>query len=198
MDTKQISITPFAALSFFFGVAALFLTIIAIFADGKWEYGVNMLSELGISQSVVAANIFNYLMIIGGILMTIVGIGMTAARKDLYGRISSILLSIGMFAVIFVGVYNCKTDVHNTFAYIGFAALIISLLVYAYSVSLTDRMFEKACLAAVIVVILGSLGTLNIPSMEVITFACLCVWLMVQGLSDAIRGPIQSTKETII
>jgi len=100
-------------------VAAFIAMWIACYAvDGAWEWGVNDLSDFGVSDT-GAASIFNYGCIIVGIVLAIYGIG-KVCNYDTYGhKYSGLMIAFSGICFSMVGVFSTiygNGDYHHFFA----------------------------------------------------------------------------------
>ena len=86
--------------------------------DGSYSWKTNALSDLGVSD---VANIFNYSLIISGILNFIFSIGLFRYyNKNIVLIIGSILLIIGGASLSFVGIFTEADGILHLYSAIGF------------------------------------------------------------------------------
>ena len=103
-------------------VLFLFLFILALICDGSWTFGVNDLSDLGVSPNPWACFFFNSACVFSGGLLFIFGIKMYFACPNIerYAYLVS-----GLSALFLMGIGLMTEDmvpsVHLKFAYIFFA-----------------------------------------------------------------------------
>ena len=98
--------------------------------DGSWRFGVNSLSDLGISDNAVSAFLFNFGCMIAGIMGMFVGFGLFEyGRRTL--KVGGIIYIIGMLFLSLVGVFtldnfNMHFIVATTFSVAGGIGIVVS------------------------------------------------------------------------
>ncbi|AIZ57187.1 hypothetical protein Mpt1_c13250 [Candidatus Methanoplasma termitum] len=114
----------------FIGVAAFIIAwICADSIDTAWQFGVNNLSDLGVSDT-DAKLYFNYGCIIAGILLAIMGVGRVAYAKNAGHIAGGVLIVFGSVAFALVGWFTADDgDLHKFIA--TCAALFIFLAMIA-------------------------------------------------------------------
>lgn len=85
--------------------------ILSASIDGKWTFGVNSLSDMGISENAVSAFLFNFGCIITGLFGSFIGFGMFAYGKRTI-KYAGILYTISMIFLAFVGVFTLPQTMH--------------------------------------------------------------------------------------
>ena len=98
--------------------------------DGSWQFGVNSLSDMGISDNVVSAFLFNFGCMITGILGMVAGAGMVIYGKRAL-RVGGAMYIIGMLFLSLVGVFTLDNyDMHRfvatTFSVMSGLAIVVS------------------------------------------------------------------------
>ena len=89
--------------------------------DGSFSWEINALSDLGVSNQ---ANIFNYSLIIAGILNFIFSVGfMKAFAHNRISQIPIILLLISGISLSMIGIFTEAYEPHHTIAASGFFVL---------------------------------------------------------------------------
>ena len=169
-----------------FGYTALFapllftvMWIMSAAIDGSWQFGVNSLSDMGISQNAISAFLFNSGCIITGIFGMFVGFGMF-----LYGKrtltVGGIVYIIGMFFLSLVGVFTLHQSMHYV---VSTAFGLITALAVAIS-SLSDwkvswYLYADIILAAVAIV---AVATQPFEMWESITTITSLIWISIFGI----------------
>ena len=109
------------------------LWILSASIDGSWKFGVNSLSDMGISDNAVSAFLFNFGCIatgISGIMGMFVGFGLFEyGRRTL--KVGGIIYIIGMLFLSLVGVFtldnfNMHFIVATTFSVAGGIGIVVS------------------------------------------------------------------------
>jgi len=98
--------------------------------DGSWQFGVNSLSDMGISDNAVSAFLFNFGCMITGILGMVAGAGMVVYGKRTL-RAGGAMYIIGMLFLSLVGVFTLDNyDMHRfvatTFSVMSGLAIVVS------------------------------------------------------------------------
>lgn len=154
--------------------------ILSASTDGSWQFGVNSLSDMGISDNAVSAFLFNFGCIITGILGIIIGFGMlTYGKRTLW--IGAIPYMVGMMFLSLVGVFtldnpNVHDRVASAFGLFTGIALIIA--------SASDWRLSWYLYADVILLVLSvfEIMTQPFPMWEAVTTIVTMVWVFILGL----------------
>ena len=98
--------------------------------DGSWQFGVNSLSDMGISDNAVSAFLFNFGCMITGVLGMIVGAGLIVYGKRTL-KVGGAVYIIGMLFLSLVGVFTLDNyDMHRfvatSFSVASGLAIVIS------------------------------------------------------------------------
>lgn len=98
--------------------------------DGSWQFGVNSLSDMGISDNAVSAFLFNFGCMVTGILGMIAGAGMIVYGKKTL-KVGGGMYIIGMLFLSLVGVFTLDNyDMHRfvatTFSVMSGLAIVVS------------------------------------------------------------------------
>ena len=183
MVTKM-SATPFAFVGIIAAVMIVLCFTVAICSAPNWEFNVNTLSDLGISEDGFTASLFNWTCIIGGILMIIFGVGKALVKKDL-DMVSAIFVAVAGLFLINVGIFTKGDNMHLFMAYTFFTLCIIGMFISGISDWNHGRKLTTSVTVIVFVVFLASLPGFAVPGIEVIGVFGSCLWLAAQGLSLA-------------
>ena len=158
-----------------FGILWLMSAVI----DGEWEFGVKSLSDLGISHDALSAFLFNFGCIMMGSSGVFIGIGCFAYGRSTM-RIGGITYAIGLFFLIWVGVFTLPQTMHfvvaTTFGIVGGIATVIC--------SISDRNNPVyICLDIILIVIsIIAVATQPFEMWEPITTICSMIWTFVLGI----------------
>ena len=102
----------FAYLAFIMPAFFAVMWIVSATIDGKWAFGVNSLSDMGISENAVSAFLFNFGCIVTGLFGAIIGLGsFIYGRKTV--RAGGALYIISMVFLSFVGVFTLHSSLHE-------------------------------------------------------------------------------------
>ncbi len=185
MVTKTASAAPYAMFGILAGVMAPILITIATFADPGWEFNVDTLSRLGISNVAFAANLFNYGCMAIGALIAILGIGKFRIQSD-FDSVSGLFLTFAGIFMILVGVFTL--DNYNTHVLVACLLLLTSLLaiiIGAISDWHNDRKITGAVGAVVIMITIAAFFGFNFAGWEVVSVFALFGWIIATSMSLA-------------
>lgn len=104
--------------------------IAAVLIDGKWEFGVNMISDLGVSAT-NAHYVFGWGAIVTGVLAASTGYVMSSMRGSLLDKAPFLLLVFAGVMLVLVGVFPEETAPHFPAAVSLFVAVWISMILLA-------------------------------------------------------------------
>jgi len=125
--------------------------------DGSYSWKRNALSDLGVSK---VANLFNYTLIIGGILMSILGIGIVRSFKSKLYSVGALVFIVASISFTFIGVYTEEAGILHLYPSIGFFILApISIIIFGGSF-LKNKMKN----VGITLILLGILSLITISS----------------------------------
>ena len=134
---------PFAAIGLLAAFAFAVIMIVAINGDSAWVYGENMLSDLGISDVQMTADLFNYGCMIVGILVFVYGLGKAVCETQC-NRASGCILAIAAIFLVLIGYIHSdfgNGNTHDTIAILFFLFLFIAMVLSAIG-ALTGSQYE--------------------------------------------------------
>ena len=138
-----------------------------------------MLSDLGISDVQMSADLFNYGCMIVGILVFVCGLGKAVCETEC-NRASGCILAISAIFLILVGYIHSdfgNGNTHDTIAILLFLFLFIAMVLSAIGDWRDGARINSAITVVLILIILGCAVGMSIAALEVITVACGIVWL---------------------
>ena len=148
--------------------------------DGSWWFGVNSLSDLGISDNAVSAFLFNFGCMTTGILGMIVGFGLFEyGRRTL--KVGGVIYIIGMLFLSLVGVFTLDTyDAHYFVA--STSSLIIGVGVFVSSLS--DWKVSWYLYADVVLMAFTAIIVLVTPfeTWEPVATITSIIWIFIMGI----------------
>ena len=108
---KVPELKMFAYLAFIMPVFFSIMWIMSATIDGHWTFGVNSLSDMGISENSVSAFLFNFACIFTGLFGAVIGLGSVFyGRKTI--KAGGILYVISMLFLSMVGVFTLHSPLH--------------------------------------------------------------------------------------
>lgn len=150
---------------------------IAAVLDGGWVFGVNMISDLGVSTS-FAHYVFGWGAILTGIFAALAGFAMSAMREGAVGKAPFLLLVFAGVMLMLVGIFNEHTAPHLPSAVALFVAVWISMIILAVRDLLGgERLF--GCLNAAFAVLNLILFVLTpLPLFEALGVIIFMLWTL--------------------
>lgn len=185
MVTKKACATPLALLGIFVGAMLPLAFAVAIAADGTWTFNVNTLSDLGISSSQVAADIFNYSCMIGGVLVAVFGFGKFLIKD---GKDAASGLFLAATGVLFMAVGIITKDsysLHVSIAIMGGLTLLIGAFIGTVSDWSHGRQITASVGAIAVTLSVATFFGLAFAGFEVVSIISGLIWLIAEGASLA-------------
>lgn len=185
MVTKKACATPLALLGIFVGAMLPLAFAVAIAADGTWTFNVNTLSDLGISSSQAAADIFNYSCMIGGVLVAVFGFGKFLIKD---GKDAASGLFIAATGVLFMAVGIITKDsysLHVSIAIMGGLTLLIGAFIGTVSDWSHGRQITASVGAIAVTLSVATFFGLAFAGFEVVSIISGLIWLIAEGASLA-------------
>ena len=173
----------------FIGVAAFAIALICAEAiDTTWQFGVNYLSDLGISET-DASSYFNTGCLIAGILLAVFGIGRAAFPKNAGHIAGGVLIVFGSIAFALIGVYTSDTgDTHTFLAYT--AVLFVFMAIVAVTVGnwIADRKVFAGVGVIVVLMLAAMALAYDAPKFEAYGIVLAMIWFVVEGINMIISS----------
>lgn len=170
---------PFAVIGLIAAFALAIVISVAINGDSTWVYGENMLSDLGVSDVQLTADLFNYGCLIIGILVFVFGLGKAVCETSCNRAAGCTVAIAGIFLILIGYIHSDfgNGNTHDFIAILLFLFLFVSEVLTAIGDWRDGYRLNSALTVVLILIILGSAVGMNIESLEVITVACSIVWL---------------------
>ncbi len=170
-----------------FGIlgVAVFMTIwlFASAADPAWEFGVNTLSEFGISDT-DAKLFFNFGCMITGILMAVFGVGRAAYGKNVGHSVGGSMIFVAGVALALVGVFTMDQGyVHS------FVAVVAALFIFMAMIAIAAGNWAagKKVLAGVGVVMVFMLSAMaiayDVAMLEAYGIILAMIWFLLESMN---------------
>ncbi len=171
--------TKIPSVVLFIGMALFaFCWIGAVLLDPSWTFGVNTMSELGISETGA-----RYLFLIGcagtGMCTCIYGALMAHSLKPLFLRSVFIILSISGLFLMGIGFFTMDTDLHIVFTAAFFISIALCMINYALYVAFAEENYLLAIYTAILIVANILLLVLTpIAFVEPVAVILFMVWIL--------------------
>lgn len=162
--------------------------ICAVVSDGRWIFGENMVSDLGVSDT-NAQYFFNYGCAAAGIIIYIYGILTAYFNRLTLDRISYILIALaGMFLI---GVGTFTEDLgwsHNLCAYSLFIAVAVSAIIRLVLDIIHRDMIPAAVTAVLILSAVIVALTQTFPFLEAFAIIIILIWIALVCLKTIFKN----------
>jgi hypothetical membrane protein len=151
----------------------------AALSDPTWVFGVNMVSDLGVSEYESARILFSAGAVSAGALFAVFGAGLSLAYDGLAPRIGLLALCLAGIALVGVGLFNENTPYHLPCAITLFAAAVFSAVMVAIHTARTSQ--YPAAAGTLLMLAAGTvLGlTSSLPLTEAVSIIMLMAWISV-------------------
>ena len=169
----------FAYLAFIMPVFFSVMWILSSTIDGGWTFGVNSLSDMGVSENAVSASLFNIGCVVAGLGGFVISIGTFAyGRRTL--RIGGLIAAASFIFLSLVGIFTLQNYPIHSFVASTFGVLLFISVVLS---SVSDLgvswylYFDILFIIAIAAVVL----TQPFPVWEAMTVIGSMVWILVLG-----------------
>ncbi|MCL2295841.1 MAG: DUF998 domain-containing protein [Methanomassiliicoccaceae archaeon] len=152
--------------------------------DTAWQFGVNTLSEFGISDT-DASLYFNYgCCLIAGLLVAVFGVGRAACGKNVGHTAGGIFLFLGGVALILVGFFTMDDDVaHKTVAASAALFILLSMIAIAAGNWTADRKIFAGVGIVFIFVLIAMAIAYDLAELEAYGIILAMIWLLLESMN---------------
>jgi hypothetical membrane protein len=190
----MISLKDHSAVFAWLGLIAVVIFAIAWICAASlepgWHFGVNTLSEFGISDT-AAKYYFNYGCMITGILVTIFGAGRTGSAKNLGQAVGGALLFSGGIALALIGVYTMDPstyDVHTLLAATMAAFFFGAMIAIAFGNWYANRKIFAGVGIVVTFCLVPMMFALDLAAFEGYGIILAMIWLIAESVNMIISS----------
>lgn len=168
-------------------LAAIVFTIMwfkAMDVNTAWEYGVNSLSDMGVSSDELAANLFNYGCMVTGILGIIFALGKVAFEKN-ENRASGFLLFAACVFLFGIGIFTSdfgNGNLHYLIALLFFLFLYAAIIVAMIGNAKEGNVLTAAFTGGLVVIAIAMVFLSEFETYEVVAVACGLLWLVAESI----------------
>ena len=171
---------PVAAIGLLAAFAFAVIFAVAANADSSWIYGESMISDLGVSDVQLSADLFNYGCLIVGVLLFVFGVGKAACEFGC-NRASGCMLAIAAIFLILIGYIHSdfgNGNTHEAIAILLFLFLFVASVLSAIGDWKDGARLNGALTSILILAVIACAVGMNIEKVEVIAAACSIIWIM--------------------
>ena len=190
MMPRNESPIPFCMIGFLAVAVFCVCWITAVCADPTWKFGKDSLSDMGVSDVPLTADLFMAACIITGLLGMVFSLSKIKFEKG-GNRISGYLLLASCFFLIGVGIFNMEYnggDMHYLNAYLFFGLILLSVIASAVGDYSEGRYKYLAATVGLLVLIFGCVALTEFAMYEAIGVIAAMVWLVLQSLKLVIAS----------
>ncbi len=167
------------------GIVAAFIFavvwVVAASADPSWTLGSDFVSKLGVSDVSFAADVFNYGIIIAGILVFAYGTGKAFAYVG-SDCASGVLLAASGVLMVLIGLIHSGSEWHTIIAVLLFVCLAFGVLAAGITDGKEGRMLNAAVCACVLSAALISFAGISPEMGEAVMIGGSIVWVIADSL----------------
>ena len=173
-------------------VAAFCIMWLACYqADSSWKWGVDAISEFGVS-STVAADYFVYGLVIVGALLAAFGIGKVQCSQKKYGYVvGGTLLAIGGLVLVLIGLLTkdvADGDYHNFFAWMLAVLFCMAVLVITVQEYLDGNVLSVGISMILIFAVAAFAILFEFEKFEVYAIVLALVWVVLNSATMIVKG----------
>lgn len=184
MSHERLSKAPVAALGIFLGAVMPLLLISEIIADGNWTFNYNTLSDLGVSDIETVALMFNGACMIGGLLMSVFGIGKAMVQTDRLDKACGASLALAGIFLFLVGIFTKDSlSFHIPVSFMYFVLMLIAMFISISADYKNGRRIPAVFTSILLVITFASVPGFYFAGFEVIMVGCTYVWMTIQSLA---------------
>ncbi|MCL2509884.1 MAG: DUF998 domain-containing protein [Methanomassiliicoccaceae archaeon] len=156
--------------------------------DTQWQFGINKLSELGIS-STDASYYFNYGCRIAGILLAIFGIGRAVFGKNAGHYVGGALIFLSGVAFALVGVYTMNDgDIHKYVAIAAAAFLFLAMISMAAGNWAAKKQIFAGVGLVIIFMLIAMAVAYDVAKLESYGIILAMIWLLFESVNMAVSS----------
>ena len=166
------------------GVAA-FITVwlCAENADAAWQFGVNTLSEFGISDT-DAKLYFNFGCMITGILVAVFGVGRTLYAKNAGHIAGGVFLFFGGIALALVGFFTMDDgNIHNFVAIAAALFIFLAMIAVAAGNWVANRHIFAGVGIVIVCLLIAMYFAYDVAELEGYGIILAMIWFVVESVN---------------
>jgi hypothetical membrane protein len=165
------------------GVAVfIFVWLSASSIDASWQFGVNTLSEFGVSKT-DARYYFNFGCMITGALVIIFGYGRAKYANNAGHVVCGILLALGGVLLALVGVFTMDSDWHKIIAVLAALLLFMAIIAGAAGNWVEGRKIFAGVGIVIVFMLSAMCVAYDIPEFEAYGIILAMIWLLTESVN---------------
>jgi len=166
------------------GVAAFIIAwMCAEAVDTAWQFGINTLSEFGVSDT-DASLYFNYGCMITGILVAVFGVGRAVYAKNVGHSLGGVLLVFGGASLALVGVYTMDDgDLHKFVAVCAALFIFLSMIAIAAGNWSANRKILAGIGIVFVFLLIAMCMAYDIAKLEAYGIILAMIWFLLESVN---------------
>lgn len=190
MEEVKKSNTSFAVAGLCGAFLFAVVWLVAAMADGSWTFSEDLFCDLGLSYDSVASNLFQYGLILAGLLLAYLGIGKVMREKKV-NCVAGVFTLVAGICLIVVGgfILDANANIHETAIYL---VMIFAFLATALSACADFREGKTLSGSASAIVAVGMMATCisgSLAFMESWILVLLIMWMFTESIKLAVIVP---------
>ncbi|MCL1811493.1 MAG: DUF998 domain-containing protein [Methanomassiliicoccaceae archaeon] len=171
------------------GVAVfVFSWLCAASADSAWQFGVNTLSELGVSDTDASCYFNLGCCAVTGILIAALGCGRTIYSKNAGHIACGVLLAFGGILLVLVGVFTMDTDEHKVIAVSAALFLFMGIIAATAGNWVADRKIFAGAGIVIIFMLVAMFFAYDTAEFEAYGIILAMVWFLLESVNMILSG----------
>lgn len=184
MKAFKRNTAPFAVVGIVAAILFAMVWLVAAVNDPNWVLGVNTLSDMGVSDVQLTADLFMYGCIITGLLVFVFGLG-KASNEYGSSRASGIMTAIAGVFLVLVGLYNKdfgNGNIHDTVAILFFLFLALAAMASVHGDWTEGKRINGAIGAILIMIVIGVAVGKPLAFVETVAVLCGLIWIISESV----------------
>ncbi len=162
--------------------------VVAVAIDGTWAFGVQMVSDLGVSAT-DAHYVFGWGSIVSGTLGSLCAITLYIGGGDRVTKGASMLLFMAGAMLVLVGTFNEHTAPHAPAAISLFVMVWLAMVALAFRDLLGGNLPLGVANASMAVFVAATLVALPMPLFEALAIICFLAWVPIVSAASYLGLP---------
>ncbi len=170
---------PYAIIGVVATIIFASIWIVAASNDPLWVFGESMLSDMGVSEERLTADLFNYGCMLTGALLAVFGLGRSITSSDRFIGVAIVFAGAFLFLI---GMFDENTGaIHDACASLFFIILILTMFVTIVTDWNHGRRFVAMITAVLIVTVMSTFVGKPLPYIEAIAVISGLIWVIGQS-----------------
>jgi hypothetical membrane protein len=170
------------------GVAVFVIAwVCAASVDTAWQFGVNNLSEFGISDT-DARLYFNYGCILAGIIVAIFGAGRALNTENAGHTAGGAFIAVGGVFLALIGVFTMDSSLHNLVAVSAALFILMGIVAVTAGNWAADRKIIAGAGIVFVVFLSVMLLVFDVAELEAYGIILALVWFLIESVNMILLG----------